>query len=177
MGWTLEVFWVELTMERKLLLLKQDFYNSLLMNRFSSSIILSFLLALFTLSACTFETDSSGELGQYWHLTDVDTLATNGSCDVSARRVFWAFQGKIMQAYDCNNQKVYNIHYEHKGNTLKLTEPRKNDRENGDPLVEDASALRPLGINALEETYRIEQLDGGRMVLADTINRLHFLAQ
>ena len=147
------------------------------MNRFSSSIILSLLLALFTLSACTLETDSSGDLGQYWHLINVDTLATNGSCDVSARRVFWAFQGQIMQAYDFNNQQIYNIHYEHKGRTLRLTEPRKDDREHGDPLVEDASVLRPLGINALEETYSIEQLNGGRMVLADTIYRLHFCAQ
>lgn len=164
-------------MERKLLLLKQDFYNSLLMNRFSSSIILSLLLALFTLSACTLETDSSGDLGQYWHLINVDTLATNGSCDVSPKRVFWAFQGQIMQAYDSNNERTYSIHYEHTGNTLKLTEPRKNDREHGDPLVKDVSVLRPLGINALEETFSIEQLNGERMVLADTIYRLHFRAQ
>ena len=89
----------------------------------------------------------------------------------------WTFQGPIMQAYDFTDNKIYCIHYSHTGNTLKLTEPRVNDRTKGDPLVEDASVLHPLGIHTLEETYTVEELDGSKMVLADTIYRLHFRAQ
>lgn len=147
------------------------------MSKFFPIILLSVLFGLCTICSCSLNKDDSGKLGQYWHLTTVDTLATNGSCDVSARRVFWTFQGAIMQAYDFTDQKIYCLHYDHSGSTLKLTEPRVNDRMKGDPLVEDASVLHPLGIHTLEETYEVEELDGSTMVLADTIYRLHFRAQ
>ena len=148
-----------------------------MMSKFSPIILLALLCGLFSLSSCSLNKDDSGELGQYWHLMAVDTLATNGSCDVSARRVFWTFQGTIMQAYDFTEQKIYCLHYDHSGSTLKLYEPRVNDRTKGDPLVEDASVLHPLGIHALEENYEVEEIDGSTMVLADTIYRLHFRAQ
>lgn len=98
-----------------------------------SPIILGILISLFSLSSCTLNSDDSGKLGQYWHLISIDTLATEGSCNVAPRRVFWTFQGPIMQAYDFTDNKIYCIHYSHTGNTLKLTEPRVNDRTKGDP--------------------------------------------
>ena len=61
-----------------------------------SPIILGILISLFSLSSCTLNSDDSGKLGQYWHLISIDTLATEGSCNVAPRRVFWTFQGPIM---------------------------------------------------------------------------------
>ena len=37
------------------------------------------------LVACDVETSDNGRLDGYWHLTGVDTLATSGHRDVSAR--------------------------------------------------------------------------------------------
>lgn len=147
------------------------------MGKFSPIILLGTLLGLLSLSSCSLDSDDSGDLGAYWHLISVDTLATEGSCDVSARRVFWAIQGPILQTYDFSSGQIYVFHYNHANSTLTLTEPRVNDRTKGDPLVEDPTMLHPVGVHGLEDVFNIEELGSGKLVIADTAYRLHFRAQ
>lgn len=137
------------------------------------------LLALFSFSSCSLDTDDSNELGQFWHLVSVDTLSTGRSADVAAKRVFWSAQGVIFQVGDYSriDGKRYVFHYEHQDGTLRLYEPRLLDRSNGDPLITDEAVLSPYGINNLETTFTIEALTGSEMVLSDSKVRLHFRAQ
>lgn len=147
------------------------------MGKYSPLHILGALLGALSLASCSLTSDDSGDLGQYWHLTSIDTLATEGSCDVAARRVFWAFQGAILQTYDFSSGQTYVFHYNHSNNTLTLTEPRINDRTKGDPLVEDLTVLYPMGIHAAENAFAVEELGSGKMIIADEQYRLHFRAQ
>ena len=42
--------------------------------------ILFFAVLVFTLSSCEIETSQNGDLDGFWHLEQVDTLATGGTC-------------------------------------------------------------------------------------------------
>lgn len=130
-------------------------------------------------TSCSFNTDDSGDLGQFWHLMSVDTIATGGTCDMSQRGVYWMAEGSIFQVgiYDGNSNSKYIFKYTNENGRLQLSEPRLNDRRQNDPLISDVTVLQPYGINALEESFAIESVSGGKMVLASDVLRLHFRAQ
>ena len=65
--------------------------------------------------------------------------------------------------------------YEHSGNTLSLSDARSNDREKGDPAVENVDPLRQYGINELHETFNVEALDRSKMQLKSNTLRLFFV--
>ena len=44
----------------------------------------------------------------------------------------------------------------------------------GDQPIDDVGRLKPFGINALNETFAVEKLNGNRMVLRSELLRLHF---
>ena len=46
--------------------------------------------------------------------------------------------------------------------------------ENGDYQLDDVSLLSPFGMNSLDETFTIESIDGGKMVLRTEELRLYF---
>ena len=129
------------------------------------------------MTACDIETSDNGDLDGYWHLVRVDTLATGGSCDMSESLVFWAVQMRLLNVVDHLNDPDhfgYFLRFEHLGGTLRVYDPYKNSRKDGDIKVEDASVLAPFGINQLEETYQVEQLDDDDMRLANDRLRLSF---
>lgn len=129
------------------------------------------------MTACDIETSDNGDLDGYWHLVRVDTLATGGTCDMSESLVFWAVQMRLLNVVDHINDPDhfgYFLRFEHRGGTLRVYDPYKNSRKDGDIKVEDASVLAPFGINKLEETYQVEQLDGDDMRLANEQLRLSF---
>lgn len=132
------------------------------------------LTPLLALLGCTIETDSSGDLGGYWHLESVDTIATGGHADLRSRRVFWAVQGELLRATDKDNGGDYLLRYVHQNDTLTLSEPRTNNRTAGDPEVSDATLLYPFGIRHLTERFTIESLHSSSMVIASEDLRLGF---
>lgn len=144
---------------------------------FLSSIALSAAALLGT--SCSFNTDDSGDLGQFWHLISVDTIATGGSCDVAQRGIYWMAEGTIFQVgiYDGNQNSKYIFQYTSSDGRLLLSDPRLNDRRQNDPSITDVTVLQPYGINALEESFAIESVSGGKMMLASDVLRLHFRAQ
>lgn len=129
---------------------------------------------LFSLTACSLNTDDSGDLGGYWHLTGIDTLATVGYCDMSKAPIYWAVQGRILEARDVKKNEFVMFRYEHNGNTLSLTDARINQRELGDTLITDVTTLQPYGINNLEEVFTVEAISGSKMVLKSEMLRLYF---
>lgn len=129
------------------------------------------------MTACDIETSDNGDLDGYWHLVRVDTLATGGTCDMSESLVFWAVQMRLLNVVDHLNAPDhfgYLLRFEHQGNTLRVFNPYRNSRKDGDIKLDDASELAPFGINQLEETFQVEQLDGDDMRLANGQFRLSF---
>ena len=143
------------------------------MRHFLYSIGLVLLLA-----GCDLETSDNGDLDGYWHLTRVDTLATGGMLDTSEQLLFWAVQVRLLNVVDQSDDADhmgYLLRFEHKEGTLRVYEPYKNSRKDGDIKVDDVSVLSPFGINRLDETFRVEQLDGDGMLLTGDALRLTFV--
>lgn len=132
------------------------------------------ILALMLVS-CELETSGNGDLDGYWHLNRVDTLATGGVCDMSDDMMFWAVQVNLLNTFDRGgNAGSYMFRFEHKPGSLRLYDPYKDDRMDGDPKVESPEVLSPFGVNALDETFNIESLSGSRMVLSTDKLKLSF---
>ena len=132
------------------------------------------LSVLFSLTACSLHHDESGDLGGYWHLANIDTLATGGHCDMSKAPIFWSVQGAILEARDVDEGVFVMFRYNHNGNTLSLTDARINQREQGDPQITDVTNLQPYGINKLEESFEIEALSSSTMILRSDMLKLYF---
>ena len=146
------------------------------MNKLSNSKypLILLLAVVLSLTACSLNTDDSGDLGGYWHLTYVDTLATDGYCDMSQERVFWSVQGAILEARNTEKNEFVMFRYIHEGSKLSLNDARINQRELGDTLITDITTLQPYGINKLEESFDIEALSGSKMILRSDMLRLYF---
>lgn len=132
------------------------------------------LLFLFV-SCVEFEHSENGDLDGYWHLVQVDTLDTGGTTDLSQERCFWMVQGSVFQLYspDLNYGERYVSHFTHEGDQFVIHQVYFSRRLEGDPAVEDVKLLQPFGINSTqEETFKIEELKGGRMVLTSAMLRL-----
>ena len=131
---------------------------------------------LFLFASCVeFEHSENGDLDGYWHLVAVDTLSTGGTTDLSQERCFWMVQGTLFQLYspDLNNGERYISHFTHEGDQFVIHQVYYSRRAEGDPAVEDVAILQPFGINSTqEETFKIEELKGGRMVLTSSLLRL-----
>ncbi len=65
--------------------------------------ILFFAVMVFSLSSCEIETSQNGDLDGFWHLEQVDTLATGGTCSFADKRIFWGCQYKLIQVGDYNH--------------------------------------------------------------------------
>lgn len=134
------------------------------------------LLLLAGLTGCELEGSSNGKLDGYWHLEQADSLSGGGVANLREQYYFWSVQGRLLTVDDRSIvQNGYYFSFEHKGDSLILSNPYCNNREEGDPAVEDVSVLRPFGINALSEGFLIEKLSGGKMVLKSNTLRLYFV--
>ena len=131
--------------------------------------------AISAMMSCEIETSGNGDLDGFWHLVRVDTLSTGGMCDMSGRRVFWSVQVGILNATDYDRyHKGYLFHFDKTDSSLQIFDPYKDNRTEGDIKIEDPSELYHLGINAIDETFIIEQLEGSRMTLVTDVLRLSF---
>ena len=132
-------------------------------------------ISMATFTACTIETSGNGDLDGFWHLTQIDTLSTGCSADKSEELLFWAVQADLLNVVDRRIGSDYLMRFDKSGTTLRVYEPYGNDRMSGDIKVEDPLELAPLGINALDETFTIENLSSSKMTLNDGFLRLSFV--
>ena len=139
-----------------------------------SKYIIAILSVIISLTACSLHHDDSGELGGYWHLTGIDTLATNGHCNMSKAPVFWSVQGAILEARDVDKVEYVMFRYKHENGTLSLYDAHYNNREIGDEQITDITILQPYGINDLEESFAVEGLSSSKMILCSDMLRLYF---
>ena len=126
------------------------------------------------LTACEIETHDNGKLDGFWHLEQVDTIATGGVKDVSRKRLFWSVQSKLVELSDRSvipNQR-YIFSFRHVDGMLSVFDARVSDRIVGDTALTDIDIVRPFGVNMFEEDFEVEALDGGKMILKSQTLRL-----
>jgi len=140
-----------------------------------------FYLALTTLlltltSACS--TESNGDLDGNWHLVTMDSVSAGTSRNMVPERIFWAVEARMMQIQKIGElYKVVNIRFEHRGDSLLLSDPRLYRAEDNtfpDTPMTDLRVLRLYGIDSVNERYAIRALTDDAMVLESRKVRLHF---
>jgi hypothetical protein len=112
-----------------------------------------------------------------WYLVKVDSLASGNSKDYRSKRVFWSFQGTLMQTNCVDSMSLFFMYrFENKGDMLIVKSPFLYDRVNDDkPITEQSlDRLRMYGINYLTDSFLIESLHGETMILKDRKLRLSF---
>lgn len=149
-------------------------------------IILTLMSAMLLtlLASCTLETSDNGDFDGFWHLEQVDTLATGKSANLSNRRVFWGVQYKLINVRDVDVDGAlgYYLRFTQTAGDITTYSPYKNgwheDSANGgDTPISDAKLLAPYGINNIEEHFVKERLTGHTMILVSPTLRLHFRKQ
>lgn len=127
------------------------------------------------MTSCELETSKNGKLDGMWHLVSVDTLSTGGFNDMTYNKVYWSFQGKLLQIDDKTGARAsVFFRFNHQPSSLDLSDPHIKDRMNGDPVITDVKDISPFGINALEEKFSVESLSSGKMILKSPTLRLYF---
>lgn len=137
------------------------------------------------LASCNVETSDNGPLDGFWHLEQVDTLATGGTTDYSSGYVFWGVQKDLIYIKDSSNGSVgaYYLRFSHTQDSLHITkiyldhghEDNPNHEQGGDIPVEAIDRnLRFFGLNALPEHFKKEAINGNRMILSTKKLRLKF---
>lgn len=149
-----------------------------LSKRISQYLIFSLSAFLvFSFTSCELETSGNGDLDGFWHLVQVDTLQTGGVKDTSKDLFFWSFQVNLLEFSDRSYQiPIFMARFNHDNGQLKVTQPCLYNRDEGNEMVteENVKDISPYGLNALEETFRVEELSGSRMTLSNGTLRLYF---
>lgn len=147
----------------------------------NKTIIKSMAIAVISaamLTSCDIESSHNGKLDGFWHLEQVDTLATGGTADKHNGRIFWAVQAKLLNVRSVNGSNGYYLRFDQTSDKLTLHSPcsamGQSTTEGGNPTVSDPKLLAPYGINNLREEFAKEQLTGSKMVLRSATLRLHF---
>ena len=147
--------------------------------------LLATLATTLMLASCNVETSDNGPLDGFWHLEQVDTLATGGPTDYSSGYVFWGVQKDLIYIKDSSNSSVgaYYLRFNQTQDSLHITkiyldhghEDNPNHEQGGDIPVEAIDInLRFFGLNALPEHFKKEAINGNRMILSTEKLRLKF---
>lgn len=147
--------------------------------------LLATLATTLMLASCNVETSDNGPLDGFWHLEQVDTLATGGTTDYSSGYVFWGVQKDLIYIKDSSNSSVgaYYLRFSQTQDSLHITkiyldhghEDNPYHEQGGDIPVEAIDInLRFLGLNALPEHFKKEAINGNRMILSTKKLRLKF---
>lgn len=147
--------------------------------------LLATLATTLMLASCNVETSDNGPLDGFWHLEQVDTLATGGTTDYSSGYVFWGVQKDLIYIKDSSNSSVgaYYLRFSQTQDSLHITkiyldhghEDNPYHEQGGDIPVEAIDRnLRFFGLNALPEHFKKEAINGNRMILSTKKLRLKF---
>lgn len=133
-------------------------------------------------SSCEMETSKNGDLDGYWHLESIDTLENGGTCDFSARKVFWGIEHKLILIRDLNVGPFdgFYMRFDQAGDSLLIPKAYRKNQNYGEgdddaPIsADDMEDLRKYGINNLPEGFAKEALSGSKMILRSKTLRLKF---
>lgn len=131
------------------------------------------IVCLAALSACDIESSGNGDLDGYWRLEQVDSLNGRQGVAYADKQIFWSFQHDLIELSNLHdNSIIYRLKEENR--VLFLEQPCMFDRADGDTPITDLEVLRPYGVNALQEQFRIVSLESEVLVLESSVLRLSF---
>lgn len=137
-----------------------------------------FLAGALTGACSDFNTSGNGDLDGFWQLTQTDTLANGRSEDMRPRMLFWSVQAGLLKMQDLHTQKDAYLgiffHFELKNDRLRVYDPVVDDRTISDSIVTDVRTVEFYGLNSLDETFRVLQLEETRMTLENESLRMYF---
>lgn len=137
-----------------------------------------FLAGALTGACSDFNTSGNGDLDGFWQLTQTDTLANGRSEDMRPRMLFWSVQAGLLKMQDLHTQKDAYLgiffHFELKDDRLRVYDPVVDDRTISDSIVTDVRTVEFYGLNSLDETFRVLQLEETRMTLENESLRMYF---
>ena len=133
------------------------------------------------MTSCTIESSDNGKLDGFWHMEQLDTLATGGTQDLSDSLMFWCIDTKLIgvRGSGRSHNLGYYLRFTQTSDSVTVHSPHRNgwhqDRvDGGDTPLDDAKEIAPYGINNLREPFYKDRLTGSRMVLRSKTLRLHF---
>ena len=129
---------------------------------------LSVICVLFGVSLCTscsIETSDNGKLDGFWQLQQVDTILTGGVTDMRDSMQFWAVQNDLLEIHERISDWQIAFRFEHTGDSLILSNPCYDIREESDVIVDDPTPLNRFGIYHLREPFYVARLSSSRMEL------------
>ena len=85
---------------------------------------------------------------------------------------YWAFQFDLLSIRHIETQEQYLFHFTCRSDSLLLSEPYKAIEQGLDSLLPDNRELLPLGVQSLEEGFKIIELNDKRMKLQSAVLRL-----
>lgn len=124
--------------------------------------ILPFLLmSLLLFTACQ-KADDNGELGGFWKLMKVESLAVGSADDYSEKSYFLSVQLDLMEfrALESNYAR-----FQHRGDSLHV-QMLGDDVPNG--------LLSVFGFQAAEQSFFVERLNDKQLVLRTLVSKLTF---
>lgn len=146
--------------------------------RHSIYLLVAMIATLSATASCNVETSNNGKLDGFWHLVQVDTLATGGVNDLSEYKFFWSVQRNLIDASDhLGGNRELLFTFVHTGDSLILSNPCFPVWDGDDTPIDNLEPLRPFGINSLDQKFLIESMSGGKMILRDDSVRLGFRKQ
>ena len=132
-------------------------------------------IVLAAIPSCTIETSDNGKLDGFWHLVEIDTLQTGGQKDLSNEKLFWGVEAKLLHLQGADS--AYYLRFNHTNDSLILYSPYADhghmDKGGGDVVLTDPQELHVYGIQNLEEHFKVEALDGTKMVLKSSFCLLY----
>ena len=135
--------------------------------------------AFSAITACSdFHTSDNGKLDGRWQLTQADTLANGHSADLRPNKIFWSVQSRLLKMEELHalqgNYPGIFFHFDMKDNQLHVYNPVADNREISDSLITSVETVRFYGLEHLDETFKILQLESGRMTLENGFLRMYF---
>jgi len=138
-------------------------------------LIIAFVAIIACISSCELEHSDNGKLDGMWHLVEIDTIETGGTFDLSQELRFWSFQMRLIEMRDSYGRQVVVVcYFDHSGDSLHIYNPCVSNRDLGDVVLTTADTLRFYGVNSPTETFYVEKLTSGKMILKSDLLRLMF---
>lgn len=131
-------------------------------------------ILMMAVSSCELEHSQNGKLDGFWHLEQIDSVATGHIRNCREDGLFWAIQGRILSVRKPYAFDECVMQFSHHNDSLYIFNPLISDREKGDIPLTEPSKLQPYGINQIDDRFAVESLTNSSLRLRSQMLVLHF---
>ena len=146
--------------------------------KYSTLCLLLFILLL--PAACDIESTDNGNLDGFWHLEQVDTLATGGSLNLKEQKIFWGVQYHLIHLTGAGQANNFYLRFRQTGDSLYITQAfiehsgTAGQQGNGDEPLTNDSLLQIYGLQSSNEQFIKVKLNGKWLILKSARLQLTF---